>query len=102
MNTISLVLKALVEKLEQEINNDLDMNVETEQFISTDTYVGQTEQFYGLKIFYNERLKYEVILKPDMWRIFYPNQRRIATNYKTVDELSPQRVKNYIKSDMSK
>lgn len=35
--------KALVEKLEQEINNDLDMNVETEQFISTDTYVGQTE-----------------------------------------------------------
>ncbi len=51
MNTISLVLKALVEKLEQEINNDLDMNVETEQFISTDTYVGQTEQFYGLKIF---------------------------------------------------
>lgn len=33
----------------------------------TDTYVGQTEQFYGLKIFYNDRLKYEVILKPDMW-----------------------------------
>ena len=98
MKTISLVLKALVEKLEQEINNDIDMNVETEQFISTDTYVGQTEQFistdtyvgqteqfYGLKIFYNERLKYEVILKPDMWRIFYPNQRRMATNYKTVD-----------------
>ena len=52
MKTISLVvLKALVEKLEQEINNDIDMNVETEQFISTDTYVGQTEQFYGLKIF---------------------------------------------------
>ena len=25
-------LKALVEKLEQEINNDIDMNVETEQF----------------------------------------------------------------------
>ena len=25
--------KALVSKLEQEINNDLDMNVETEQFI---------------------------------------------------------------------
>ena len=38
MKTISLVLKALVEKLEQEINNDIDMNVETEQFISTDTY----------------------------------------------------------------
>lgn len=102
MKTISLVLKELVSKLEQEINNDIDMNVETEQFISTDTYVGQTEQFYGLKIFYNERLKYEVILKPDMWRIFYPNQRRIATNYRTVDEYSPQRIKNYIKSDMSK
>lgn len=38
MKTISLVLKALVEKLEHEINNDIDMNVETEQFISTDTY----------------------------------------------------------------
>ena len=94
--------KILVAKLEQEIKNDLDMNVETEQFISTDTYVGQTEQFYGLKIFYNGRPKYEVILKPDMWRIFYPNQRRIATNYKTVDELSPQRIKNYLKSDMGK
>ena len=94
--------KVLVEELEQEIKNDLDMNVETQQFISTNTYVGQTEQFYGLKIFYNGRLKYEVILKPDMWRIFYPGQRRIATNYKTVDEYSPQRVKNFIKSDMNK
>ena len=94
--------KALVEKLEQEIKNDLDMNVETEQFISTDTYVGQTEQFYGLKIFYKDRPKYEVILKPDMWRIFYTNQRRIATNYRTVDELSPQRIKNFIKADMGK
>ena len=94
--------KILVAKLEQEIKNDLDMNVETEQFVSTNTYVGQTEQFYGLKIFYNGRPKYEVILQPDMWRIFYPNQRRIATNYKTVDELSPQRIKNYLKSDMGK
>lgn len=94
--------KALVAKLEQEIKNDLDMKVETEQFISTDTYVGQTEQFYGLKIFYNGRLKYEVILKPDMWRIFYPYQRRIATNCRTVDEYSPQRVKNHIKNDMVK
>ena len=42
------------------------------------------------------------ILKPDMWRIFYPNQRRMATNYKTVDEYSPQTVKNFIKADMSK
>lgn len=94
--------KVLVAKLEQEIQNDQNMNVETEQFISTNTYVGQTEQFYGLKIFYNGRLKYEVILKPDMWRIFYPYQRRIATNYRTVDEYSPQRVKNYIKNDMVK
>lgn len=94
--------KALVSKLEQEINNDLDMNVETEQFISTDTYVGQTEQFYGLKIFYNERLKYEVILKPDMWRIFYPNQRRIATNYKNVTPYSVQRIVNYLEKDMGK
>lgn len=94
--------KILVAKLEQEIKNDLDMNVETEQFISTDTYVGQTEQFYGLKIIYKGRPKYEVILKTDMWRIFYPYQRRIATNYRTVDEFSPQRVKNFIKADMSK
>lgn len=94
--------KALVSKLEQEIKNDQDMNVETEQFISTDTYVGQTEQFYGLKIFYNGRLKYEVILKPDMWRIFYPYQRRIATNYRTVDEYSPQRIKNHIRNDIVK
>lgn len=33
---------------------------------------------------------------------FYPNQRRIATNYRTVDEYSPQRVKNFIKADMGK
>lgn len=90
----------LVNELAKQIRDKLQLKAL--YFISTDTYVGQTEQFYGLKIFYNERLKYEVILKPDMWRIFYTNQRRIATNYKTVDELSPQRVKNYIKSDMSK
>lgn len=94
--------KVLIAQLEKEIENDKEMNVETQRFISTDTYVGQTEQFYGLKIFYNGRIKYEVILKPDMWRIFYPNQRRIATNYKTVDEFSPQRIKNHIKADMGK
>ena len=33
--------KALVEKLEQEINNDIDMNVETEQFISTDNVIDE-------------------------------------------------------------
>ena len=46
--------KALVEKLEQEINNDLDMNVETEQFISTDTYVGM---FNGMvRVYLDENL----------------------------------------------
>lgn len=102
MKTISLVLKSLVSKLEQEINNDLDMNVETEQFISTDTYVGQTENYAGVKVYRNGKHIYEIILQEVQWRIFYPNQRRIATNYKNVTSYSVQRIVNYLEHDMGK
>ena len=35
-------------------------------------------------------------------RIFYPNQRRIATNYKNVTSYSVQRIVNYLEKDMGK
>ena len=71
-------------------------------FISTDTYVGQTENYAGIKVYRNGRRIYEIILQEDKWRIFYPNQRRIATNYKNVTPSSVQSIVNYLEKDMGK
>ena len=71
-------------------------------FISTDTYVGQTENYAGVKVYRNGKRIYEIILQEDKWRIFYPNQRRIATNYKNVTPSSVQSIVNYLEKDMGK
>ena len=71
-------------------------------FISTDTYVGQTENYAGVKVYRNGKRIYEIILQEDKWRIFYPNQRRIATNYKNVTPSSVQSIVNYLEKDIGK
>ena len=71
-------------------------------FISTDTYVGQTENYAGVKVYRNGKRIYEIILQEDKWRIFYPNQRRIATNYKNVTPSSVQSIVNYLEKDMGR
>lgn len=71
-------------------------------FISTDTYVGQTENYAGVKVYRNGKRIYEIILQEDKWRIFYPNQRRIATNYQNVTPSSVQSIVNYLEHDMGK
>lgn len=90
----------LVHELAKQIKDKLQLKAI--YFISTDTYVGQNENFAGVKVYRNGRRIYEIILQEDQWRIFYPNQRRIATNYKNVTSYSVQRIVNYLERDMGK
>lgn len=90
----------LVHELAKQIKDQLQLKAI--YFISTDTYVGQNENFAGVKVYRNHRRIYEIILQEDQWRIFYPNQRRIATNYKNVTPSSVQSIVNYLERDMGK
>ena len=90
----------LVHELVKQIRDKLQLKAI--YFISTDTYVGQDVNFAGVKVYRNGRRIYEIILQEDQWRIFYPNQRRIATNYKNVTPYSVQRIVNYLEKDMGK
>lgn len=90
----------LVNELAKQIRDKLQLKAI--YFISTDTYVGQVENYAGVKVYRNGRHIYEIILQEDQWRIFYPNQRRIATNYKNVTPSSVQRIVNYLEKDMGK
>lgn len=90
----------LVHELAKQIRDKLQLKAI--YFISTDTYVGQVENYAGVKVYRNGRHIYEIILQEDQWRIFYPNQRRIATNYKNVTPYSVQRIVNYLEKDMGK
>lgn len=90
----------LVHELAKQIRDKLQLKAI--YFISTDTYVGQTENYAGVKVYRNHRRIYEIILQEDQWRIFYPNQRRIATNYKNVTPSSVQNIVNYLERDMGK
>lgn len=71
-------------------------------FISTDTYVGQTENYAGVKVYRNGKRIYEIILQEEQWRIFYPNQRRIATNYQNVTSASVKNIVNYLEKDLGR
>lgn len=90
----------LVHELAKQIREKLQLKAL--YFISTDTYVGQTENYAGVKVYRNGRHIYEIILQEEQWRIFYPNQRRIATNYKNVTSASVQNIVNYLEKDMGK
>ena len=90
----------LVYELAKQIRDKLQLKAL--YFISTDTYVGQTENYSGVKVYRNGKRIYEIILQEDQWRIFYPNQRRIATNYKNVTSYSVQRIVNYLEHDMGR
>lgn len=90
----------LVHELAKQIRDKLQLKAI--YFISTDTYVGQVENYAGVKVYRNGRHIYEIILQEEQWRIFYPNQRRIATNYKNVTPYSVQRIVNYLEKDMGK
>lgn len=90
----------LVNELAKQIKDKLKLKAI--YFISTDTYVGQTENYAGVKVYRNGKRIYEIILQEDKWRIFYPNQRRIATNYKNVTSYSVQRIVNYLEHDMGR
>lgn len=90
----------LVNELAKQIRDKLQLKAL--YFISTDTYVGQTENYAGVKVYKNGRRIYEIILQEDQWRIFYPNQRRIATNYKNVTPASVQNIVNYLERDIGK
>jgi len=90
----------LVHELAKQIREKLQLKAL--YFISTDTYVGQTENYAGVKVYRNGRHIYEIILQEEQWRIFYPNQRRIATNYKNVTSTSVQNIVNYLEKDMGK
>lgn len=90
----------LVHELAKQIRDKLQLKAI--YFISTDTYVGQTENYAGVKVYRNHRRIYEIILQEEQWRIFYPNQRRIATNYKNVTPSSVQNIVNYLERDMGK
>lgn len=53
--------------------------------------------------FVNDDVSEEVVQEEkDFSNTPLPIYKRFATNYRTVDEYSPQRVKNFIKADMSK
>lgn len=90
----------LVHELAKQIRDKLQLKAI--YFISTDTYVGQVENYAGVKVYRNGRHIYEIILQEEQWRIFYPNQRRIATNYKNVTSSSVQNIVNYLEMDMGK
>ena len=90
----------LVHELAKQIREKLQLKAL--YFISTDTYVGQTENYAGVKVYRNGKHIYEIILQEDQWRIFYPNQRRIATNYKNVTLASVQNIVNYLEKDLGR
>ena len=90
----------LVHELAKQIREKLQLKAL--YFISTDTYVGQTENYAGVKVYRNEKRIYEIILQEEQWRIFYPNQRRIATNYKNVTSASVQNIVNYLEKDLGR
>ena len=90
----------LVNELAKQIREQLQLKAI--YFISTDTYVGQDKNFAGVKVYKNGRRIYEIILQEDKWRIFYPGQRRIATNYQNVTPASVQNIVNYLEKDMGK
>lgn len=90
----------LVHELAKQIREKLQLKAL--YFISTDTYVGQTENYAGVKVYRNGRHIYEIILQEEQWRIFYPNQRRIATNYKNVTSASVQNIVNYLEKDLGR
>ena len=90
----------LVYELAKQIRDKLQLKAL--YFISTDTYVGQTENYAGVKVYRNGKHIYEIILQEDQWRIFYPNQRRIATNYKNVTPSSIQSIVNYLEKDLGR
>ena len=90
----------LVHELAKQIREKLQLKAL--YFISTDTYVGQTENYAGVKVYRNGKHIYEIILQEEQWRIFYPNQRRIATNYKNVTSASVQNIVNYLEKDLGR
>ena len=90
----------LVHELAKQIREKLQLKAL--YFISTDTYVGQTENYAGVKVYRNGKHIYEIILQEEQWRIFYPNQRRIATNYKNVTLASVQNIVNYLEKDLGR
>lgn len=83
----------LVNELAKQIRDKLQLKA---------LYFISTENYAGVKVYRNGKRIYEIILQEDQWRIFYPNQRRIATNYKNVTSYSVQRIVNYLEYDMGK